>query len=289
MEIDSPYLVKPGKKFDLASIPTSDTGRFKDKEAGLAAAQKNLAKMEAYQEKLYAEAKRSLLIVLQATDTGGKDGVIKDVFRGVNPQGCQVYSFKAPSSEDLDHDFLWRTNRCLPERGRIGIFNRSYYEEVLVVRVHPELLDRQQLPASAKNENIWKHRFEDINNSEKYLTRNGIVILKFFLNVSKAEQKRRFLDRINRSEKNWKFSASDAKERLLWDQYMEAYGDMLSHTSTEVAPWYVIPADHKWFMHLAVANIICSKLKELNLAYPTLSEAKKQELLKAKEILENEP
>ncbi|NEQ24300.1 MAG: polyphosphate kinase 2 family protein, partial [Microcoleus sp. SIO2G3] len=185
--------------------------------------------------------------------------------------------------------FLWRTNRCLPERGRIGIFNRSYYEEVLVVRVHPELLDRQQLPQSAKNQDIWKHRFEDINNLEKYLTRNGIVILKFFLNVSKAEQKRRFMARINEPEKNWKFSASDAKERLLWDDYMKAYENMLSHTSTEAAPWHVIPADHKWFMHLVVANIICTKLKSMNLTYPTLSEAQKENLIKAKEMLESEP
>ena len=284
-----PLIVKPGTKVSLKDFDSSYTGKYKEKAEAADKLQSDLAKLQKYQDVLYAYDTYALLLIFQAMDAAGKDGTIKHVMSGVNPQGCQVYSFKAPSSEDLDHDFLWRTNRCLPERGRIGIFNRSYYEEVLVVRVHPELLDRQQLPASAKNENVWKHRFEDINNSEKYLTGNGIVILKFFLNVSKAEQKRRFLDRINRSEKNWKFSASDAKERLLWDQYMEAYGDMLSHTSTEVAPWYVIPADHKWFMHLAVANIICSKLKELNLAYPTLSEAKKQELLKAKEILENEP
>ena len=281
-------MVKPGTQVSLKDFDTRYTGKYKDKADAAEKLKADLTKLQQYQDVLYAQYDYALLLIFQAMDAAGKDGTIKHVMSGINPQGCQVFSFKAPSSEDLDHDFLWRTNRCLPERGRIGIFNRSYYEEVLVVRVQPELLDRQQLPESAKTPDIWKYRFEDINNSEKYLVRNGIVILKFFLNVSKEEQKQRFLARINQPEKNWKFSASDAKVRLLWDDYMQAYEDMLSNTSTEAAPWYVIPADRKWFMHLAVANIICTKLKSLNLTYPTLSDAQKENLIKAKEILESE-
>lgn len=284
-----PLIIKPGTQVSLKDFDTRYTGKYKDKDDAAEKLKSDLTKLQDYQDVLYAQDDYALLLIFQAMDAAGKDGTIKHVMSGINPQGCQVFSFKAPSSEDLDHDFLWRTNRCLPERGRIGIFNRSYYEEVLVVRVHPELLERQQLPESTKNQDIWKHRFEDINNLEKYLTRNGIVILKFFLNVSKDEQKRRFMARINEPEKNWKFSASDAKVRLLWDDYMKAYEDMLSNTSTEAAPWHVIPADRKWFMHLAVANIICTKLKSLNLTYPTLSEAQKENLLKAKEMLESEP
>ncbi|MBD2090758.1 polyphosphate kinase 2 family protein [Microcoleus sp. FACHB-1515] len=281
-------IVKPGTKISLKDFDSGYTDKYKDKAEAAAKLKEDLSRLQEYQDVLYAQDTYALLLIFQAMDAAGKDGTIKHVMSGVNPQGCQVYSFKAPSAEDLDHDFLWRTNRCLPERGRIGIFNRSYYEEVLVVRVHPELLERQQLPKSTVDDNIWKHRFEDINNSEKYLTRNGIVILKFFLNVSKAEQKKRFMARINEPEKNWKFSASDAKERLLWDDYMKAYEDMLSHTSTEAAPWHVIPADHKWFMHLAVANVICTKLKSMKLTYPTLSDRQKENLIKAKEMLESE-
>jgi PPK2 family polyphosphate:nucleotide phosphotransferase len=220
-------------------------------------------------------------------DAAGKDGTIKHVMSGVNPQGTQVFSFKAPSAEELDHDYLWRCYKALPERGRIGIFNRSYYEEVLVVRVHPEILKSSQLPQEAFK-GIWKTRFEQINNFERYLVQNGVHVLKFYLNVSKEEQRRRFLARIDRPEKNWKFSLNDAKERGHWDDYMKAYEDVFNRTSTKWAPWYVIPADHKWFARVAVADIIADKLKSLRLRYPVVSEAHKQELLLAKEALDNE-
>ena len=221
-------------------------------------------------------------------DAAGKDSTIKHVMSGINPQGCQVFSFKAPSTEELDHDYLWRSFKALPERGRIGIFNRSYYEEVLAVRVHPELLAAQQLPHVPKGDRIWQQRFEEINNFEKYLDNNGVVVLKFFLNVSKEEQKKRFLERINIPEKNWKFSLGDVQVRKFWDDYMNAYGDMLSHTSTDYAPWHVIPADHKWFTRLAVADIVCAKLKELNLQYPQMNPEHLQHLAQAKAQLESE-
>jgi PPK2 family polyphosphate:nucleotide phosphotransferase len=238
---------------------------------------------------LYAQDTYSLLLIFQAMDAAGKDGIIEHVMSGVNPQGCQVFSFKAPSSEELDHDYLWRSMKALPERGRIGIFNRSYYEEVLVVRVHPEILNGQRIPKKEKEDkDIWKHRYEDINNFERYLTRNGIVILKFFLNVSKKEQKKRFLERIEQPDKNWKFSFGDVKEREHWKDYMDAYEDMFNATSTEWAPWHIIPADKKWFTRAAVADIISDRLESLNLRYPEVSEAHKQELLKAKEMLESE-
>ena len=247
---------------------------------------KQLAK---YQDVLSAQNIYSLLLVFQAMDAAGKDSTIKHVMSGINPQGCQVFSFKQPSAEELDHDYLWRYVKGLPERGRIGIFNRSYYEEVLVVRVHPEILQGQQLPDKQKeNPIIWQQRFEQINNFEKYLVENGTVILKFFLNVSQEEQKSRFLDRINRPEKNWKFSKSDVKERKFWQDYMTAYEDVFNHTSTEYAPWYVIPADHKWFARLAVADIINQRLGQMDLHYPQVSELHRQELLKAKEMLEQE-
>jgi PPK2 family polyphosphate:nucleotide phosphotransferase len=219
----------------------------------------------------------------------GKDSTIEHVMSGINPQGCQVFSFKQPSSEELDHDYLWRYVKGLPERGRIGIFNRSYYEEVLVVRAHPEILQHQQLPAKQKvNPDIWRQRFTEINNFEKYLVNNGTIILKFFLNVSKKEQKSRFLDRINRTEKNWKFSASDVTERSFWQNYMSAYEDIFNHTSTKYAPWYIIPADHKWFTRLAVAEIINARLAKLDLHYPQVTQQHRQELLQAKAILEGE-
>jgi PPK2 family polyphosphate:nucleotide phosphotransferase len=241
-----------------------------------------------YQDMLYAQNTYALLIIFQAMDAAGKDSTIKHVMSGINPQGCQVFSFKAPSSEELDHDYLWRCFRALPERGRIGIFNRSYYEEVLVARVHPEILEQQQLPPQLRDKGIWKRRFEEINSFEKYLVNNGVIVLKFFLNVSKAEQKKRFLERIDLPEKNWKFSAGDVKERAKWDDYMNAYEDVFNHTSTEWAPWYVIPADHKWFTRLAVSAIINHQLKALNLEYPTVSEAHRQELLQSKQMLESE-
>ena len=230
----------------------------------------------------------SLLIIFQAMDAAGKDSTIKHVMSGVNPQGCQVFSFKSPSEEELDHDYLWRSMKSLPERGRIGIFNRSYYEELLIVRVHPEILKKQQLPNFPKGDQIWKQRFEEINNFENYLVNNGVIVLKFFLNVSKAMQRKRFLARIDSPEKHWKFSASDVKERAFWDDYMNAYEQVFNHTSTESAPWYIIPADRKWFTRLVVADIICTKLQELNLQYPQLSEEYKQQLSAAKKNLEAE-
>ena len=212
------------------------------------------------QDMLYAQDRWAVLLIFQAMDAAGKDGAIKHVMSGVNPQGCQVYSFKAPSSEDLDHDYLWRCMKCLPERGRIGIFNRSYYEETLVVRVHPEFLEKQKLPPELVTKDIWKERFQDIRSFERYLTRNGVVIRKFFLHVSKKEQKKRFLERIENPEKNWKFSANDAKEREHWDEYMEAYEDMIRNTATKEAPWYVVPADNKWFTRVVVAAAVIDAL-----------------------------
>ena len=241
-----------------------------------------------YQDKLYAQNTNALLIVLQAMDAAGKDGTIKHVMSGLNPQGCEVHSFKAPSVEELDHDYLWRNFKVLPERGRIGIFNRSYYEEVLVARVHPEILQRQQLPPASKGKDIWKRRFREINDFERYLVDNGILVLKIFLYVSKAEQKKRFLERIERPEKNWKFSASDVAERAFWKDYMAAYEDVFAHTSTDWAPWYVIPADNKWFTRLAVSAVIVAAMREINPQYPTLSKEHKTGLLEAKKTLEQE-
>jgi PPK2 family polyphosphate:nucleotide phosphotransferase len=244
--------------------------------------------MAELQDKLYAQDRWSLLLIFQAMDAAGKDGAIKHVMSGVNPQGCQVYSFKAPSAEDLDHDYLWRTTRSLPERGRIGIFNRSYYEEVLVVRVHPNILANERIPAPLVTKKIWKERFEDIRGLEDYLSRNGVVVRKFFLNVSKKEQKKRFLDRLEEPEKNWKFSAADVKEREYWDDYMEAYEDMIRHTATPRAPWYVVPADNKWFTRAVVAAAIVDALEDLNLAYPTVDAEKRKQLDAAKRALERE-
>lgn len=239
-----------------------------------------------YQDKLYAQNDYAVLIILQAMDAAGKDGTIKHVMSGLNPQGCQVTSFKAPSTEELDHDYMWRCFKKLPERGNIGIFNRSYYEEVLITRVHPEILERQRLPDHLADKNIWKRRFEEINNFEKYLVNNGIIVLKFFLNISKAEQKRRFLARLDLPNKNWKFSVSDAKERGHWNEYMEAFEDCFSHTSTKWAPWYVIPADEKPFARLAVGYVVYQTLKSLKLKYPVVTKAQKEQLEKARAILE---
>jgi PPK2 family polyphosphate:nucleotide phosphotransferase len=241
------------------------------------------------QDKLYAQNTYALLCIFQAMDAAGKDGTIKHVMSGINPQGCQVFSFKQPSAEELDHDYLWRYARNMPERGRIGIFNRSYYEEVLVVRVHPELLDRQQLPDSLKHSpKVWQQRFEEINSFEKYLVKNGVVILKFFLNVSKEEQKKRFLRRLDEPEKNWKFSASDVRERQYWDDYMNAFEEVFNSTSTEHAPWYIIPADRKWYARLAVAAVIQQTMEQLNLAYPKVTESQRQALAQARQMLEAE-
>lgn len=281
-------IVKPNSKISLKDYDPGFTGQYKTRADAAGKLEADVEQLGKYQDLLYAQNTYALLLIFQAMDAAGKDSTIKHVMSGVNPQGCQVFSFKNPSSEELDHDYLWRSFRALPERGRIGIFNRSYYEEVLVVRVHPEILRKQQLPEFPEGNSIWHQRYEEINNFEKYLVNNGIIILKFFLNVSKAEQKKRFLDRVNKPEKNWKFSSSDAKERAFWDDYMQAYEKAFSHTSTEWAPWYIIPADHKWFTRLAVADIIVDRLQELDLKYPIVNEEHRQELLKAKQILESE-
>lgn len=284
-----PFIVSPGSKISLMKDfdPGYSADYVKKNEADEMLSE-GIELLAAYQDKLYAQDIHALLIILQAMDAAGKDGAIKHVMSGLNPQGCQVYSFKVPSLEELDHDYMWRNFKALPERGRIGIFNRSYYEEVLVVRVHPKILDGQRIPPNTRDDGIWKRRFEEINNFEKYLTANGIHVLKIFLNVSKKEQKKRFLERIEKPEKNWKFSTGDVTERGFWDQYMDAYEDVFNHTSTPWAPWYIIPADKKWFMRLAVAQVVAAKLEEIDPHYPTISDAQRQELQKAKEMLLNE-
>ncbi len=288
-DIDLPDLrVRPGSKVRLKSIDTDSTGSYESKEMAKKHLRKGVEELRRMQEMLYAQDQQALLLVFQAMDGAGKDSTIEHVMSGVNPQGCQVFSFKSPSSEELDHDFLWRTAKCLPERGRIGIFNRSYYEETLVVRVHPEYLEKQRLPRELATDRIWDHRFEDIRNWEKYLTRNGTVIRKFYLHVSKDEQKRRFLARLEEPEKNWKFQAGDVKERALWDDYQRAYEDMLGATSTAYAPWHVIPADHKWFARLAVADIVIDTLRSMKLHYPKLSKETRAGLEAAKQSLESE-
>lgn len=282
------FIVPPGKRIKLKDYDPGSTGKFKNKDEAASKLQTDIGRLAKYQNVLYAQNRYALLIIVQAMDAAGKDSTIKHVMSGVNPQGTQVYSFKAPSTEELEHDYLWRCSKALPERGRIGIFNRSYYEEVLAVRVHPEFLDRQQLPPENRKKSIWKKRFDEINNFESYLSDNGIHVLKFYLNVSKEEQRRRFLARIETPEKNWKFSLNDVKERGLWDKYMNAYEDVFRHTSTKHAPWHLIPADHKWFTHAAVADVIIAKLKLLKLKYPSLGKESRQELSKARELLENE-
>ncbi len=284
-DLIKPYCITDGKNFRLKDYDPADTGPMKDKEAAEALLQQGVERMAALQDTLYADDHWSLLLIFQAMDAAGKDGTIKHVMSGVNPQGCQVYSFKGPSAEELDHDFLWRTTKCLPERGRIGIFNRSYYEEVLVVRVHPEYLVKQRLPKVVLGKNLWNERYESINDLEKHLGRSGTVTRKFFLNVSKREQKRRFLKRIDDPERNWKFSSADAQERGHWDAYMQAYEEMIRATATKTAPWYVIPADHKWFSRLAVAAAIIDTLESLDLKYPVVSDAQRAELEKARKML----
>jgi PPK2 family polyphosphate:nucleotide phosphotransferase len=284
-----PYIVKPGDQISL--VKDYNAGykcEFHQKDDAVKKLKTGILQLAKYQDILYAQNTYSLLIIFQAMDAAGKDSTIKHVMSGVNPQGCQVFSFKSPSEVELDHDYLWRSMKSLPERGRIGIFNRSYYEELLIVRVHPEILKKQQLPNFPQNNHIWKQRFDEINNFEKYLFNNGVIVLKFFLNVSKSVQKRRFLERIESPEKNWKLSVSDVRERAFWDDYMDAYEQVFNHTSTEFAPWYIVPADRKWFTRLVVADIICQKLQELNLQYPQMSEEHKQQLLAAKKTLEAE-
>ena len=286
-EFIQPYQVRDGKAFRLKEIDPADTSwlQSEDKKESRDILRRGVELLSEFQERLYAQDRWGVLLIFQAMDAAGKDGAIKHVMSGINPQGCQVYSFKSPSVEELDHDFLWRTSRCLPERGRIGIFNRSYYEEVLVVRVHQELLEKQRLPATLMTKQIWQERFEDITAFERYLTRNGIIIRKFFLHVSKEEQKKRFLSRLEEPEKNWKFSLADARERQYWDDYMAAYEDMIRHTATDYAPWYVIPADNKWFTRLVVAAAIIDALSALHLEFPTIDAEKRQELAAVRDWL----
>ena len=283
-----PFVVTSGKGFRLKDFSPKDTRGLKDKVEAEQALAAGVQRLAALQEKLYAQDRWGMLLIFQAMDAAGKDSAIEHVMSGVNPQGCQVFSFKAPSSEELDHDFMWRTNRCMPERGRIGIFNRSHYEEVLVVRVHPELLANQRLPRGFVTKHVWRERFEDIANFERYMSRNGYVIRKFFLNVSKAEQKQRFLDRIEQPDKNWKFSLADAKERAAWKDYMAAYEDAIRHTASKHAPWIVVPADRKWFARLVVAAAIVDALESLDLAFPAVDANKKKELMAARRTLMNE-
>jgi PPK2 family polyphosphate:nucleotide phosphotransferase len=278
-------LFKPGRKLSLSRDFTTDFDAGMSKEESAQALRESVDRLSALQDKLYAQNTYAVLAIFQAMDAAGKDGTIKHVTSGLNPQGCQVFSFKAPSPEELDHDYLWRAARALPERGRLGIFNRSYYEEVLVVRVHPEFLDRQQLPPKAKGKKVWERRYAQINAFERHLVENGTIVLKFFLNVSKDEQKRRFLERIDEPEKNWKFSAQDVKERAHWDAYMEAYQDCFRATSTEHAPWHIIPADDKAFMRVAVARVIARAMEDLKLRYPQVDEAARAALAEAKTTL----
>jgi PPK2 family polyphosphate:nucleotide phosphotransferase len=287
-EFIKPYRVEHGRKFRLKDVSPKDTHGIKSKDRAQEVLRQGVERLAALQDKLYAQDRWAVLLVFQAMDAAGKDGTIKHVMSGINPQGCQVFSFKSPSPEELDHDFLWRTTRSLPERGRIGIFNRSYYEEVLVVKVHPEFLDAQKLPTSLISKDIWKERYDDINGYERYLTRNGIAIRKFFLHVSKEEQRRRFLGRLQVPEKNWKFSLADVKERNCWDDYQAAYEEAIRHTATPHAPWFVVPADHKWFTRLIVAGAVIDALEELELGYPKVDANKRAELTMVQSELEQE-
>ncbi len=282
------FRVTDGAEFRLKDFDPAETLGLKSKEHAQETLESGVARLCDLQDKLFAQDRWAILVVLQAMDAAGKDSLIKHVMSGLNPQGCSVSSFKEPSTEELNHDYLWRATRALPERGKIGIFNRSYYEEALVVRVHPEILSRERLPAELVSGKIWRERFEDIRAYERYLDRNGIVIMKFFLNVSKKEQKKRFLERLDEPEKNWKFSASDVMERNHWGEYMDAYEEMIQNTSTERAPWYVVPADHKWFTRVVVAEALVHALDKLNLSYPQVDKKKRSDLKKARAVLMRE-
>jgi PPK2 family polyphosphate:nucleotide phosphotransferase len=282
------YCIEHGKNFRLKDVDPADTQGLDLKNQAKDFLEKGVARLSDLQQKLYAQDQWAVLVILQGMDGAGKDGVIRHVMSGVNPEGCEVYSFKQPSQEDLNHDFLWRTSKLLPQRGRIGIFNRSYYEEVLVVRVHPELLQKEQLPDSIGHKKIWKDRFEDINSFETYLNRNGVLLRKLFLHLSKEEQRNRFLSRLDEPDKNWKFSEADVREREHWEDYMQAYEDMIRHTATPHAPWFVVPADHKWFTRMVVSSVIIDALESLHLTYPRVDEAKRKELDTARELLLNE-
>ena len=285
-----PYVVVSGKKFILKNHDPGDMHHLnsEDKPEAKRLVEESVRMLAELQEVLYAQSSWGLLLISQAMDAAGKDSTIRHVMSGVNPQGVDVFSFKSPSSEEMSHDFLWRTNRCLPPRGKIGIFNRSYYEEVLVVRVHPELLEKQRIPDKLRGEHFWRHRFEDIQAFEHYLTRNGIAILKFFLNVSKKEQKRRFLERLEDPRKHWKFSAADIRERKRWDDYQDAYEKMIRNTASEYAPWVVVPADNKWFTRLVVVATIVDALTSLDLEYPKLNDKQLKELAAARKQLQKE-
>ncbi|HUL14529.1 MAG TPA: polyphosphate kinase 2 family protein [Terriglobales bacterium] len=286
-EIARPYRIAKGAEFRLKDINPGDTNGFKDKDKAKTILQNGVDLLCHMQEKLYAQDRWGLLLIFQAMDAAGKDSAIKHVMSGVNPQGCDVFSFKAPSAEELDHDYLWRAHKCVPERGKIGIFNRSYFEEVLVVRVHQEFLKAQKLPEKLVTEEIWNERYEDINHFERYLTRNGIVIRKFFLHVSQKEQKKRFLERLEDANKNWKFSMADIRERGYWKDYQKAYEEMIQRTATKHAPWYVVPADNKWFTRLVVGAAIIDALNELGLQFPVVDKQKEKELRKVRELLES--
>jgi len=281
-KLAEPYRITEGERFRLKDFDPSNTGKLHSKEAATEMLDDGVKLLSRMQEKLYAQDRWSLLIVMQAMDAAGKDGAIKHVMSGVNPQGCDVHSFKAPSPEELDHDYLWRAHKAVPERGKIGIFNRSYYEEVLVVRVHEHLLSAQKIPESLITKNIWEERFEDIRRFERYLARNGVVVVKFFLHLSRKEQKKRFLERLDDSKKNWKFSMADVKERGFWKDYQAAYDEMIRNTATRHAPWYVVPADNKWYTRLVVASAIIDTLDGLNLRFPDADAKMKNELQKVR-------
>jgi len=285
--LTEPFRVCDGKKFRLKDVDPGDTLHFKseDKPAVEEALTNGIEVLRELQDKLYAQDQWAVLLIFQALDAAGKDGAIKHVMSGINPQGCQVFSFKGPSAEELDHDYLWRCMRCLPERGRIGIFNRSYYEETTAVRVHPEFLRAQKLPPKLVTDKIWDQRFKDISNFERYLTRNGVVVRKFFLHLSKGEQKKRFLARLDRPDKNWKFSVNDAKERGYWKDYMKAYEETIRNTATDYAPWYVVPADNKWFTRVVVAAAVIETLASLDVTYPEVGKEKLKELEAARQTL----
>jgi PPK2 family polyphosphate:nucleotide phosphotransferase len=286
-KLAKPYRIEHGKNFRLKDFdPAATSGiHSHSKDEAQKLLDQGIKELSELQDKLYAQDSWALLLMFQGMDAAGKDGAIKHVMSGVNPQGCQVYSFKQPSPEELNHDYLWRSSKVLPERGRIGIFNRSYYEEVLVTRAHPEILKNERIPASLIGKNIWEQRYEDIRNLEHYLSHNGIVVRKFFLNISKKEQKRRFLERLETPAKNWKFSAADLTARQSWDEYMKAFEEMIAATSTKHSPWYVVPADNKWYTRLVVAAAVVDSLKELKLAYPTVDAAQRKQLAAAKKEL----
>jgi PPK2 family polyphosphate:nucleotide phosphotransferase len=282
-----PFRITDGKDFRLKDIDPGDTLGYgsEDKPRSKEVLARGIEALAKLQDMLYAQDRWAVLLIFQAMDAAGKDGTIKHVMSGINPQGCQVFSFKSPSAEDLDHDYMWRCLKCLPQRGRIGIFNRSYYEETLIVRVHPEFLEKQKLPPELITKDIWQDRYQDIRSFERYLSRNGVVIRKFFLHVSKSEQKKRFLERLDTPQKNWKFSANDIKEREFWNDYMKAYEDMICNTASKDAPWYVVPADNKWFTRVVVAAAVVETLGSLDLKYPKVGKEKLKELAAAKQVL----